>query len=126
PKVAGSIAEHVASPEGRAFMDKLVAAGVRPILPAAPVARAAGPLAGKAVVFTGTLERRRREEAEELVRSLGGRTAGSVSAKTDLLVAGPGAGAKLEKATQLGVKVVDEAGFDRLLARSRAAPDRSA
>jgi DNA ligase (NAD+) len=75
----------------------------------------AGPFAGKTVVFTGTLERRSREDAEALVRSLGGKTSGSVSKKTDLVVAGPGAGSKLEKATQLGVKVIDEDGFDRLL-----------
>jgi DNA ligase (NAD+) len=67
------------------------------------------------VVFTGALERRTREAAEELVRGLGGKTAGSVSAKTDLLVAGPRAGTKLDKARGLGIKVVDEDGFEELL-----------
>ena len=85
------------------------------MFPKARAALFAGPFAGKTVVFTGTLERRTREAAEELVRSLGGRTAASVSAKTDLLVAGPKAGTKLDRAKQLGVKVVDEAGFEGLL-----------
>jgi DNA ligase (NAD+) len=78
-------------------------------------AEARGSFAGRTVVFTGTLERRTREDAEALVRSLGGRAVGSVSAKTDLVVAGPSAGSKLEKARQLGVKVVDEATFERIL-----------
>ena len=84
-------------------------------MPAPREARNEGPFAGKTVVFTGTLERRSREEAEGLVRSLGGKTTGSISAKTDLLVAGPGAGSKLEKAKSLGVKVVDEETFDGML-----------
>jgi len=113
--VAGSIKEFFSRPEEREFLDKLARAGIQPVFPKARPAPA-GPFAGKTVVFTGTLERRSREEAEELVRSLGGKTAGSVSAKTDLLVAGPKAGSKLARATQLGVKVVDEAGFEGLLA----------
>jgi len=88
---------------------------LRPILPTPRAVAASGPFAGKTVVFTGTLERRSREEAEAIVRSLGGKTTTSVSAKTDLLVAGPGAGTKLEKARQLGVKVVDEGTFDAML-----------
>jgi DNA ligase (NAD+) len=76
---------------------------------------AASPFKGKTVVFTGTLERRSREEAEALVRQLGGKTGGSVSRKTDLVVAGPGAGTKLEKAKELGVTVIDEDELDRLL-----------
>jgi DNA ligase (NAD+) len=114
--VARSISEHFQKPEEQRFIKRLAEADLRPILPAPrPVAAASGPFAGKTVVFTGTLERRSREEAEAMVRSLGGKTTSSVSAKTDLLVAGPGAGSKLEKANQLGVKVVDEATFDAML-----------
>ncbi len=84
-------------------------------LPAALPVDAGSPLAGKTVVFTGTLEHRSREEAEALARSVGAKVTGSVSAKTDLLVAGPGAGTKVDKARQLGVKVVDEETFDAML-----------
>ena len=112
--VAGSLRDFFTRPEEREFLEKLATVGITPVIPQ-PRAAAAGPFAGKMVVFTGTLERRTREEAEELVRSLGGRIAGSVSAKTDLLVAGPKAGSKLARATQLGVNVVDEDGFERLL-----------
>ncbi|MDQ3097285.1 MAG: NAD-dependent DNA ligase LigA, partial [Chloroflexota bacterium] len=112
--VAGSLRDFFSRPEESEFLAKLVTAGLAPQFPQ-PLPAASGPFAGKTVVFTGTLERRSREEAEGLVRTLGGKTAGSVSAKTDLLVAGPKAGSKLARATQLGVKVVDEDGFDRLL-----------
>ncbi len=71
--------------------------------------------AGKTFVFTGTLELMSREEASELVRGLGGKASGSVSAKTDYLIAGEGGGSKLTKAQDLGVKVLDEAGFMELL-----------
>ena len=114
--VARAISENFQRPEEQWFLERLAEADLHPILPTPrPVAAASGPFAGKTVVFTGTLERRSREEAEAIVRSLGGKTTSSVSAKTDLLVAGPGAGSKLEKAHQLGVKVVDEATFDAML-----------
>ena len=113
--VAKSISEHFQRPEEQRFLERLSEADLRPILPTPRVVAAGGPFAGKTVVFTGTLERRSREEAEAIVRSLGGKTTSSVSAKTDLLVAGPGAGSKLAKANQLGVKVVDEATFDAML-----------
>jgi DNA ligase (NAD+) len=115
PVVAESVAEYFSSEAERPFLDKLVRAGIRPIMPTPRPVKSGGPFVGKTVVFTGTLERRSREEAEVLVRSLGGKTTGSVSAKTDLLVAGPGAGSKLEKAKSLGVKVVDEETFDGML-----------
>ena len=105
---------------GEGVLRDLDEAGVEAELPAARAAggeaRTDGPLAGKTVVVTGTLEAFSREEAEERVRQAGGKAAGSVSRKTDYLVAGPGAGSKLAKAEALGVPVLDEAGFARLLA----------
>jgi DNA ligase (NAD+) len=102
----------------REALRELVAAGVVPERPVVRDEAAAeeGPLAGKTVVVTGSLEGFSREEAEDAVRAAGGKPAGSVSKKTDYLVAGPGAGSKLAKATELGIPVLDEDGFRRLLA----------
>ena len=113
--VARGIAEFFERPEEQGFLARLAELGLRPVMPERRVVRPDSVFAGKTVVFTGTLERRTREEAEALAKSLGAKVAGSVSAKTDLVVAGPGAGSKLEKARQLGVKVVDENDFDAML-----------
>ena len=75
----------------------------------APVAAAASPLAGKTLVFTGTMTRMGRAEAKARAEALGAHVAGSVSARTDLVVAGEDAGSKAKKAAELGVKVIDEA-----------------
>jgi DNA ligase (NAD+) len=75
------------------------------------------PVAGKTVVFTGTLERMSREEAKAMAERLGAKVSGSVSKKTDLVVAGPGAGSKLKDAEKSGVRVIDEDGWFRLVGR---------
>ena len=73
------------------------------------------PIAGKTVVFTGTLEAMSRGEAKSRAQELGAKVAGSVSKKTDLVVAGPGAGSKLKEAAALGIKVVSEQEYLKLI-----------
>jgi DNA ligase (NAD+) len=99
---------------GGELIDHLLEAGVRPQAAAPP---AEGPLTGKTFVFTGTLNRMTRPEAEELVRSLGGKAGSGVSSKTDYLVAGEAAGSKLEKAQRLKVAVLTEDEFLALAGR---------
>jgi DNA ligase (NAD+) len=117
PTVAQSLAGYFADPATSGVLDDLVDAGVEAEAPERRRAGAGdGPLAGRTVVVTGTLEGFSREEAEEAVRAAGGKPGGSVSRKTDYVVAGEKAGSKRQKAEDLGVPVLDEDGFRRLLA----------
>ncbi len=97
----------------RASIDRL--ASELEVQDMAPRAAEGSPVAGKTVVFTGTLERMTRAEAKARAEALGARVSGSVSAKTDLLVAGPGAGSKAKKAAELGVETLDEDGWLALI-----------
>jgi DNA ligase (NAD+) len=111
--IARSITEWSADPKNRRLVERLRAAGLN-FLAESERAPAGGPFAGKTVVLTGTLPSMTREEATARIEALGGKVTGSVSKKTDYVLAGADAGSKLEKATQLGVAVLDEAEFLRL------------
>ena len=114
PVVAQSIHDFFAEPHNREVIEQLRAAGVT--WPEHEPARISeGPLAGKTLVVTGTLPSLTRDEARALIESAGGKVAGSVSKKTDYVVAGEAAGSKLDKAQQLGVIILDEAGLRALL-----------
>jgi DNA ligase (NAD+) len=109
---AEAIAQFFAEEHNCQEIDRLLAE-VTP--QAAEQAAADTPVAGRTVVFTGSLEQMTRDEAKAMAERLGAKVSGSVSAKTDLVVAGPGAGSKLKKAAELGVEVIDEDGWFKLI-----------
>jgi DNA ligase (NAD+) len=115
PIVAQSIRTFFDQPHNREVVEQLRACGVR-WEEGEPAARAPRPLSGKTLVITGTLPTLSRDEAKDLVEAAGGKVAGSVSKKTDYVVAGAEAGSKLVKAQELGVTVIDEAALLALLA----------
>jgi DNA ligase (NAD+) len=114
PETAGEIRAWTEEPQNRRVVERLLAAGVRPE-PERVDAR--GPLAGKTVVLTGSLAKLSRDEAKAEIERRGGKVSGSVSRKTDLVVAGEDAGTKLGKARELGVRIVGEEEFLALLER---------
>ncbi len=111
PNMAGEIRAFF-DEHGGQLVDRLLEAGVRP---QAEAPRPEGVFSGRTIVVTGSLERMTRPQLEELIREQGGKAASSVSSKTDYLVAGPGAGSKLERAQRLKVPVLDEAQFWHLV-----------
>jgi DNA ligase (NAD+) len=117
PDVGPVVAEHVEAyfhdPENAGIVDRLLAAGIE--WPEIVTAENAGGLTGKTFVLTGTLDSMSRDEAGEAIRTLGGKVSGSVSKKTDYVVAGAEAGSKLKKAEELGITVIGEAQFLALL-----------
>jgi DNA ligase (NAD+) len=125
PLVRTAFVAWLTDPATAGIFDDLVGAGVEPERPpkrSSVAGATAGPLAGKTVVVTGTLAGFSREEAEEAIRTAGGKAGGSVSRKTDYLVAGESAGSKLAKAQELGVPVLDADAFRRLLAGEALEP----
>ena len=112
PQVAQSIVTFFRNPENMAIIERMLEMGVSP---AREEKKIGGRLAGKTFVFTGSLARFTRDEAKRMVESEGGHAAGSVSRKTDFVVAGAEAGSKLTKAAELGVKVLSEEDFLDLL-----------
>jgi DNA ligase (NAD+) len=111
--MAQSLVDAFANEAERASIDRLVEQ--LEIEDAARPDTERSPVAGKTVVFTGTLERMTRAEAKSRAEALGAKVSGSVSAKTDLVVAGPGAGSKAKKAQELGVEIIDEDGWFDLI-----------
>lgn len=117
PVIAASVQHFFAEPHNREVIKALRAAGVQWPAVSRRASAADSPFAGKTCVLTGTLAAMTREEAQERILALGGKVSGSVSKKTDYVIAGADAGSKLAKAEALGVKVLDEDAFLRLLKR---------
>jgi DNA ligase (NAD+) len=114
PKMAATIYEQLDDAQMRTLIDELAKRGLSMEEEGPPPGE--GPLAGKAFVLTGTLPDLTREQATEMITAAGGRVTGSVSRKTDYVVAGASAGSKLAQAEKLGVAVIDEAGLRGLVA----------
>lgn len=122
PSVASSIVEWFANPQNQGVVDRLRSSGVQAALVHhQALSQQQGPLSGKSVVITGTLPGMSRDQAKEMVESLGGKSVSSVSKKTDIVIAGSEAGSKLTKAQQLGITIW---GHEELLALSPSTPQR--
>lgn len=113
PELARSLHEFLQSDAGRKVINDLKAAGVNMVQPRTAAPADEQPFAGMTIVVTGTLEHYSRKEIEDLIKKLGGKATGSVSKKTDFVVAGEEAGSKLDKAESLGVEIINEKEFRR-------------
>ncbi len=116
PEIGASVAEFFAQEKNRAVLTKLRQAGVT--IEAMPEEKGGRPLAGKTFVFTGELSSLKRAEAQDLVTRLGGRAASSVSQATDYVVVGENPGSKYDDAKRLGVVVIDEAEFKKIIGQA--------
>ena len=116
PKIAESAVTWLSVPSNRDLLERLAAAGLKMSF-TAPETSEANPFFGKTLVFTGTLPTLGRAEAKTMAQDVGAKVSGSVSKKTDYVIAGEEAGSKLDKANALGVKVIDEATFLAMLKR---------
>src|SRR5207253_3452680 len=122
PVVAQSVLDFFGSSAGKKILQRMKQLGIEPKsekVSAKHMERL--PLAGKTFVLTGTLPSMTRDEASGKIEAVGGHVSSSVSKKTDYVVAGDGAGSKLEKAKKLGVKIIDEKAFRRMLESSSRA-----
>ncbi len=120
PVIAASVHQFFSSDFGRSLVEELRSLGLNfgtPVDRSATAAATDGKLSGQTVVVTGTLSGMTRDEAKQLIRDHGGKAAGSVSKKTDFVVAGENAGSKLTKAEELGIRVMSEEEFREMLAR---------
>lgn len=118
PIMAKDIHAFFQDKDNRHVIDELKKAGVNLSEAAKPKPKGGADLSGKTFVVTGTLAKYQREEIEELIRSLGGKAVGSVSKKTDYVIAGEKAGSKLDKAKELGVPVISEEEFDKMIGKA--------
>jgi DNA ligase (NAD+) len=118
PEVADALVAFFAEPHNQEVIAELLDNGVAPadVIHQTRASR----VSGKTVVFTGSLETMSRDEAKAQAEALGAKVAGSVSTRTDLVVAGPGAGSKLKKAAELGIETTDEAGWQRIVAEAES------
>ncbi len=117
PVVAASVSDFFAEKHNREVIKQLLAAGLH--WTEGKGRRAEGLLAGKAFVLTGTLPNMTRDEAKELIETAGGKVSGSISKKTDYVVAGNDAGSKLDQARELGIAIIDEGGLQKLIRGSK-------
>ena len=119
PVAARSVLDYFDSETGRAILSRMSDLGIHPRGEKAAAKKEGRPFAGKSIVLTGTLPTMTREEAAAIIESLGGKVSGGVSKNTAFVLAGVEAGSKLDKARELGVRVIDEAEFLKMCSEAQ-------